>query len=166
MVSYKGKVIIHKAKGGQDMSSFIVGAENIRQQAEFITCLLNDSQKSINLYHIYSAPDSVKQVFKDCKAGLKYDARKVYRKLYIANLKAYNGRYRNHDEVKTFDKYEPSEAPRDKIKLYKHIQCYLYQCAEDPVYNTPIYKAVQDLKNSLAESIINDLPEYEAAKWG
>lgn len=144
------------------MSCFIVGSENIRQQAEFISFLLNNDSYAV--YGMY-APESVKAVFSDCITCRQYDAHKIYRKLYIANLRAYNGRYSGSDAVKEFEKYKPSAPPHNMPALYKHMQCYLYQCAEDPVYNTPLYNAIRDLKNALAAAIIDTLPEYVEAEW-
>lgn len=144
------------------MSCFIVGSENIRQQAEFITYLLNHDSYAV--YGMY-APESVRNAFRDCLTRGQYNAHKIYRKLYIANLRAYNGRYSGAEAVKEFEKYKPSDLPHNMPALYKHIQCYLYQCAEDPVYGTPLYNAICDLKNTLAAAIIDTLPEYQEAEW-
>lgn len=144
------------------MSCFIVDADNIRQQVEFIAYLLNSPEGAERAYNMY-APESVRAAFEACKTTDGYSAHKIYRALYIANLRAYNGRYNEH--VKEFEKYTPSPLPQNMIALYKRMQCYLYQCAEDPIYNTDFYKAMEDLQNALAKGIICTLPEYEEADW-
>ena len=137
------------------MSCFIVESDNIGNQAEFIAAMLNGG----TITDYIEVPESLRDVFKDCRQGRIYDAHKIYRKLYIANLRAYNGRY-SDENVKEFEKYKKRSVPTNYIKLHKQISCYLYQCAEDQVYNTPIYIAVQDLKNALANMIVQSLQEY------
>lgn len=138
------------------MSCFIVESDNIGNQAEFITAMLNGGI----ITDYIAVPESLRDVFKDCRQGRLYDAHKIYRKLYIANLRAYNGRY-SDENVKEFEKYKKRSVPTNYIKLHKQISCYLYQCAEDPVYKTPIYNAITDLKNALANMIVQSLSEYE-----
>jgi len=138
------------------MSCFIVEPDNIGNQAEFIAAMLNGGM----ITNYIAVPESLREVFKDCKQGRQYDAHKIYRMLYIANLRAYNGRYKD-ENIKEFEKYKKRAVPTDYIKLHKQISCYLYQCIEDPVYKTPIYNAVVDLKNALANMIVESLSEYK-----
>ena len=142
------------------MSCFIVSPENIRAQAEFISCIMNDSYN--NRYRM-SAADSLYDVFAACKGSDGYSAHKIYRALYIANLRAYNGRY--HEDVKTFDKYVKTAPPADLVQLHKYMRCYLYQCAEEPVYKTPIYNAIRDLARDLAEHLVMRAPGYDDKEW-
>lgn len=139
------------------MSCFIVESECIQAQAAFIAEILNRGYSE--RYQI-SADDALKDVFKACTDRNGYSAHKIYRTLYIMNLRAYNGRYK--DNVKEFAKYEPTAAPADLLRLYSYMECYLYQCAEDPVYKTPLYNAVESLQNRLARTIIKRLPNYKA----
>ncbi len=141
------------------MSCFIVSAENIGNQAEFIADLLNGGPSA---YYI-SPSEALRAVLSDCKQSGLYDAHKIYRKLYIANLKAYNGRY--NDNVREFEKYKPRAVPTNLKRLHKQISCYLYQCAEDPVYNTPIYEAIEDLKNRIANIIVQKSEDYDSYEW-
>lgn len=139
------------------MSCFIVDAECIRAQAAFIAEILNrDYSERYNII----ADDALKDVFKACKDRNGYSAHKIYRKLYIMNLRAYNGRYK--ENVKEFAKYEPTAAPTNLLQLYSYIDCYLYQCAEEPVYKTPLYNVIESLQNRLARTIITRLPNYKA----
>lgn len=52
------------------------------------------------------------------------------------------------------------------VTMYKAVQCFLYQCAEGDVPESPLYKWVSEFKNLLAGIIIENMPEYEAARWG
>lgn len=140
------------------MSCFIVEPECIQAQAAFIAAILNAPTGYNDRYRI-SADDALKGVFKDCRGRTGYDAHKIYRMLYIMNLRAYNGRYK--DNIKEFARYEPTAAPTDLLRLYSYIDCYLYQCAEDPVYNTPLYNVIENLQSRLAKTIITSFPQYK-----
>ena len=131
------------------MSCFIVEPQNIARQTAFISLLLNDSGSAYGRYHV-EAPASLEKALQACYDGKKYDPHKIYRALYIMNLRAYNGRY--NDSVKEFTKYAPAPAPApsELVPFYKSLQCYLYQCAEDPVYKPDLYNAIEDLKNRIA----------------
>ena len=138
------------------MSCFIVEPECIQAQAAFIAEILNRGYSE--LYKI-CADDALKDVFRDCRDRNGYSAHKIYRTLYIMNLRAYNGRYK--ENVKEFAKYVPTAAPTNLLQLYSYMDCYLYQCAEDPVHKTPLYNVVESLQNRLARTIIKSLPNYK-----
>lgn len=146
------------------MSCFIVAPENIQAQTQFIAAILNAPSGYSHRYHI-GAFEDLQNVFRHCKGAKGYDPHMIYRTLYITNLRAYNGRYKDHTPVKEFARYEPSAPPTDLLQLYKYMQCYLCQCAEEPVFNTAFYVTIEDLKNRLASSIIRSLPEYEEKNW-
>ena len=139
------------------MSCFIVESECIQAQAAFIAEVLNRGYS--DLYQI-SADDALKDVFKACRDRNGYSAHKIYRTLYIANLRAYNGRYK--ENVKEFAKYVPTAAPTNLLQLYSYMDCYLYQCSEEPVYKTPLFNVIESLQNRLARTIITRLPNYKA----
>lgn len=147
------------------MSCFIVESANIARQTAFIDLLLNDSGNAYSRYH-FEAPASLEKALQPCYDGKRYNPHKIYRALYIMNLRAYNGRY--NDNVKEFAKYAPAPAPApfEMVAFFKSVQCYLYQCAEDPVYQSDLYNAIEDLKNRIATSIVCRLPGYEEADWG
>lgn len=83
----------------------------------------------------------------------KNDLHNIYRALYIANIKAVNGRYST--DQKTLPKYKkliPWEVgclnrytPNLK-KACGTFGCYMYQISEAPIYDTPIYKAFADIR--------------------
>ena len=49
---------------------------------------------------------------------------------------------------------------------YKTIQCYLYQCYEGNVPETPLFKVLKKLEKEVACYIVENQPEYEEAQWG
>ena len=143
------------------MSCFICKAETISTLAAIITDTLNSRQSCI-----YFDIDGA--AFADCmdKYG-DYDDHKVYRKLYIENLRAYNGRY--HENVREFAKYAPFTGNRwpleEQAKAYKFGRCYLYQIAEDATYNGPVYIAVRDFLNSVAGNVTMRYADDLGAHW-
>ena len=47
----------------------------------------------------------------------------------------------------------------------KHVQCFLYQCNEGDISETPLFKAVQRLEAEMKNVIINELASYQEATW-
>ena len=97
-------------------------------------------------------------------------------RLKILNLESLNQRYGdNWDDVdaevsdERFDKYpirimNKTPAP-SLIQSLKHVQCYLYQCNEGNVPDSPLYKDVEKLQNGLIWEIISNMKEYNEATW-
>lgn len=84
------------------------------------------------------------------------DMHNLYRYIYITNIKAVNGRY--GDDVKTLPKYtgvkelghiENVEAWQLK-KAIGRFGCYMYQCAEDPIYGGREWHALNDIYKLLS----------------
>lgn len=78
------------------------------------------------------------------------DLHSLYRALYIANIRAVNGRYGENE--KTLPKYKPLRAwdterlsPDQLERAAGRFGCYLYQCDEDPVYGSAVYNAFVDI---------------------
>ena len=66
-----------------------------------------------------------------------------------------------------------SDGPRrfnakacSRVVAYKALQCWLYQCSEGDVPETPLFKQMDTLRNDIAADIVADLPAYSAAEWG
>ena len=133
------------------MSCYICNPDTIAMIAKAMADKLT---KTIN----YKSFENDRAAFEGCfvkghfvgDAG-HYDEHKVYRKLYIENLKAYNGRY--HENVREFNKYRP-HAAMDKKELHKALHEYLYQLAEDATDGGPIYNAAQHLMYITADDIV------------
>lgn len=78
-----------------------------------------------------------------------------------ALLEKYGDEY---DEVVVEDiHYGP--FPVAPIQSLKHIACYLYQCSNGSCPEQKLYKEVEELQDQIGSYIINNLPEYNNAKW-
>lgn len=94
------------------------------------------------------------------------DLHNLYRALYITNIKAVNGRY--GDDQKTLPKYtqlRPWDTSRiDVYKLKKAVGlfgCYMYQCSEDPVYGSAVFKAIDDVYRLLCTIYVKKVVGWE-----
>ena len=47
----------------------------------------------------------------------------------------------------------------------KSIDCFLYQCDEEVIRESPLLKLIKDLRNQVANVMIRGLPEYNIAAW-
>lgn len=66
--------------------------------------------------------------------------------------------------------YEPRFVPPardldDRCQFLMDLKCLVYQCSEGDVPTWPLYKALQDLTDSVATSIAVSLPGYDKARW-
>ena len=74
----------------------------------------------------------------------------------------YGDEYDGSDFIVSSSLYPHATSP---IQTFKHIQCFLYQCSEGDVPECLLYKKVEKLQDQVAYSIIDNLPEYNEAKW-
>ena len=74
----------------------------------------------------------------------------------------YGDEYKETDFIVSSAMYSHASSP---IQTFKHIQCFLYQCSEGNVPECSLYKKVETLQDQVAYSIIDNLPEYNHAKW-
>lgn len=83
------------------MSCFVMNNETLAALANAVETRLNCDYN----YWGFDAPASLYDALADCKTSCTYYAEDIYRKLYALNVRAYNGRYANHEEP------ENEEAP-------------------------------------------------------
>lgn len=143
------------------MSCIICTPETISMLAGIVTDTLNSRQSCLDF-------DIDGSVFSDCIIEGDYDDHRVYRKLYVENLKAYNSRY-IEGGVYEFSQYTPYENKRWSIKeqaeVYKRGLCYLYQISEDATYKKPIYNAIEHFLNTVAGSVAMFYADKNGVPW-
>ena len=93
---------------------------------------------------------------------------KLAGELYKMNADAVNQRYRTADfqvvpKIKSGSAFMLYDKPAAVVKM---LNCYLYQCTEGDVPDRPLYKAVENFRDSLCKDIVSRLPDYEDAAWG
>ena len=125
------------------MSCFICKKETI----SLVTLAISRMYYSGRLADVPGANIDVLDAYKDNKGNL--DQHKLYSAVYIANLKAYNGRY--NENVKEYEKYTgiPVYLDADGKKTLDALRQYLYQIEEHPVYGTPFYWLVYSVTREI-----------------
>lgn len=53
-----------------------------------------------------------------------------------------------------------------KVKVYKALRCFLYQCAAGDAPEQELFKQLESYGGQLASAIVESLPEYELSDWG
>jgi hypothetical protein len=122
-------------------------------------------KKTIDLIvsHIYGKRlDNIHAYYPAVFEAYKGDPAKLGQNLWAMNVKAVDQRYQENNPVNLY-KYESCVS--SPVQIYKSLQCYLYQCAEGKVQESPLYKDMERMKHSLASDIICAMPAYEKAAW-
>jgi hypothetical protein len=92
---------------------------------------------------------------------------KLGREMFELNCRAVDERY-GEGQAKEFRNlnYSFNHQPfYTVISAYKSLQCWLYQCSEGTVPESPLFKLMQDISNNIANHIVSRMPEYEKAPW-
>ena len=147
------------------MSAFYVGTESLSMITDIISRYLVGGFNSFG----FEFPREIVTLFEG-----ESDER-IFTALAGTNLDALEQRYNKEIAVEMFDGKDYEEGhdiwkPRNGVQpwhyqLLKSLECYIYQCSEGNVPNTPIYKAIDDLSTRLAIFIATNQKEYEDAEW-
>lgn len=149
------------------MSSFLVSESTMAKIANAITYVVNTDKYYMNT-------EELKKAFPDCidKDGFMV-THFVAIKLYEMNDMALRARYKDEwwlEDLMEGDYKEficnGNPFENESLQLLKSIQCYLYQCSEGNVPETPLYKAIDEFASRIMFHIVSSLPEYEKAIWG
>lgn len=139
------------------MSAFVLSKESIDLLTEATAAMLQLNRKYSACYPL--APDTINILGKYTD-----DLHKVYRALYIANIRAVNGRY--NEDQKTLPKYttlkewDLDRLPLDKMKnAITTYSTYIYQCCEEPVIYSGIWNALQDIRKLLCMVYMDRITE-------
>ena len=91
-------------------------------------------------------------------------------KMRMMNLKSLAIRYGKDsikEELRACRGYTCRIYPREsKVRIYKALQCFLYQCCEGNIPSSRLYKKLERIKNELPKAIVEDSQEYSEADWG
>ena len=140
------------------MSAYVLNQNEINLLTAATDAALRLNQRYPGSYNLN--PDTIKLLGK--YAG---DRHNIYRALYIANIKAVNGRYGENE--KTLPRYKP--VPEWHINRLEKFQlkracgafgCYLYQCSEDPIYGSNIYNAFYDIYKMLCTVLVEQIIDW------
>ncbi len=141
------------------MSAFVLSQENINLLTQATHAVFQLNSLYPTAYHLEAATTALLGHYAD-------DLHNLYRALYIANIKAVNGRYR--EDTKTLPKYKPLDRwdvehlpVHDLRRAAGMFQCYLYQCAEEPIYKSPVYDAFYDVFKALCTVYVKHAVDWD-----
>ena len=98
------------------------------------------------------------------EVGEVYDTpEKLGQALWQLNIDAVDQRYREQNDILVYDRL--NLKPASALQVYKSIQCLLYQCSEGDAPTRPLFRRLRQLQTNIGEAIIEQLPEYDKAKW-
>lgn len=161
------------------MSCIVMKYESLAALANAVEARLNCDYN----FWGFDAPDSLYRAFEDCRTVRLYSAEDIYNRLYMLNAKAYNERYKNHEEA-AVEKAPIIDGSRYIIHhrpeyrehgfavrpwhyyLAALLDCWLYQTLEGVVKNDPRRLAMRDFRDSLYGFIIRNSPPYTAVRFG
>lgn len=88
--------------------------------------------------------------------------------MFKLNIRSVNMRYEDKpaDTFRPLDYRFQLEGNYPKPAVYKSLSCWMYQSCEGDCDNSPLYKLMEEVKASWADSIVASLPEYDKAIWG
>lgn len=154
-----------RKRKGCSMSSFYVGTESLSMITDVISRYLLVGFDAFG----FEFPKEIETLFRG-----ESDER-IFNGLAGTNLSALEARYGQKGAAEMYDGKDYEEGhdiwksgggvQAWHYQLLKSLHCYLYQCSEGDVYNTPIYKAIEKLSERLTEYIVFHLPEYKEAEW-
>ena len=161
------------------MSCIVMKCESLAALANAVETRLNCGYN----YWGFEAPDSLYQELSDCRSVRLYCAERIYRKLYALNVRAYNGRYKDHEEPVDEDApiidgsgYVVHHGPEYRehgfavrpwhYHLASLLDFWLYHTLEDATRNDPLRLAMQDFRDSLYGFIVRNSPPYTAVRQG
>ena len=138
---------------------------------------LQEHMKAVNAYY------RKHKTLEGCKTSCLYFAAAIYRRLYAVNIRAYNGRYTNHEEpadetapVIDVGEYIVHHPPEHRehgfavrpwhYQLAKLLDFWLYQTLEDATRNAPLRLAMAEFRDALYGFIIQNSPRYIEIPWG
>lgn len=141
------------------MSAFVLNQEEINILTAATDAALRLNEEYPGSYPL--APQTVELL-----GSYIGDLHKIYRALYITNIKAVNGRY--GEDQKTLPKYEEimpwSLGRQENEKLRKAcgvFGCYMYQCSEEPIYGSDIFNAFQDIYKLLCFVLVQNSMDWD-----
>jgi len=141
------------------MSAFIVQADTINRIANLFDKAQFDNQAPLCY---------VRRVIKMRDFGRIDLLQAFVNELHGMNIGAMIARYGNRnefDETQTRYKSMPIDN-KDLWQVLKSLDCYLYQCSEGDIPESPLFKEVEAAREALADWLLRNTTEYNAATWG
>jgi hypothetical protein len=102
-----------------------------------------------------------------------YDAQTLADAMMAMNLEAYRQRYGLADLIEAFrdgyflETYNSPVVPAfSPMQTFKSLQCFLYQCSEGDVDQSPLFQALDAMLEPMRRNFDVESVEYHRADWG
>jgi hypothetical protein len=145
------------------MSSFIVGSGTINQVLVYLQSNARDPMSN----HVSKALEQFGFNYNLERSESLKALGEAMMELNLKGVEAcYNKRAEEMFEGIAYD-FDLGYHLPDKIQSLKSLRCFLYQCTEGDIPKTSkLFQALQEVSNRLAHDIVQDLPQWEDARWG
>ena len=102
-----------------------------------------------------------------CNLAVTEDRAKLGQSMFELNCTAVEQRYGKGEAAsfRTLDYTYQRSMPPTLIQAYKSLGCWMYQCSEGDVPETPLFKTMEKLHGEMAHEIVRQLPAYDRAAW-
>jgi len=139
------------------MSAFVVTDKTINQFLFYLSQTGRDSHWLIS--------DLEKAIGMNLKTGR--DLAELGKRMFALNCKAVNQRYGpdSAQDFRALDYAYRLEMVTTPYQALARLKCWLYQCSEGEVPETPLYKAMEQIAYEIAMHIVTRTPQYDAAGW-
>ena len=136
--------------------------------------------RQAGMKNIYLTPGTFEDCADQAIGGKWYlDERKLFARLKLMNLAAYQGRYgRTATDAVELEFPTLPEAVTIAKNLrddrtgkawgafLKMLRCFMYQCAEAPVYDSEEYKSLERITQTVTTMVVEFNKGYSGAAWG
>lgn len=144
------------------MSAFVVSDETINK----IVSLLYTKANNFDNWFKYNALKL--QKIQGLYPETPENAERLAGKMFELNIAAVNARYGGGEAEKfrSLDFSFQLNYPGSQIAAIKALDSWLYQCSEDDIDYSRLFRAMEEIRNALCLDYVHRTKEYEAAPWG
>ena len=142
------------------MSSFIVADKTINRFLTWIDRMNSQSMFRSSVYNQFAKLGY--RLDWDNKDNLK-DFKRLGQDMAKLNREAVNGRYK---QTKKAEKFKFKNETVKDVQVLKSLQCLLYQCDEDSIPETKLFKALKLIEGWIKDIIIERETDYNKMEWG
>ena len=137
------------------MSAFLVSHATV--DVILTQLQLRDGETLARLFAPFTAPEDPRDALDE-----------LGRQILALNLEALRARYGGNEEDDAATAAAYSFKPRPETAGYalKQLDCLIYQLSEGNVPCQPLFDALDAMRRTLVDRVLNDLPAYVAAPWG
>lgn len=158
------------------MSCMMTGLNESATLAAYIRDILECSERTGTVEGVkrIRPPDSLRKALRDkCLNADGWQRGEIFLALYRLNERAYNGRYELTDECSPDPLCPPVNVDTSEEKrrewmprLHHLLTFFIYQCMEEATDRDPLYLALDQLRDNIAHTIVNQIADDLGCKWG